>query len=94
MVDFSVSGRNAYEQNTWYVRNPGYTCGFNASGTVYIEIEVSNSGRVAVAQYVAAKSTNASACMIEQALKYAKMSRFTDGGATAKGYIKYRFEAQ
>ena len=94
MVDFSVSGRNAYEQNTWYVRNPGYTCGFNASGTVYIEIEVSNSGRVAVAQYVAAKSANASACMIEQALKYAKMSRFTDGGATAKGYIQYRFEAQ
>jgi hypothetical protein len=32
--------------------------------------------------------------MIEQALKYAKMSRFTDGAATAKGYIKYRFEAQ
>ena len=32
--------------------------------------------------------------LIEQALKYAKMSRFTDGSATAKGYIKYRFEAQ
>lgn len=94
MVDFSVTGRSAYDHNTWYVRNPGYTCGFNAAGTVYIEIEVTNGGRVASAQYIAAKSSNASPCMIEQALKYAKMSRFTDGSATAKGYIKYRFEAQ
>ncbi len=94
MVDFSVGGRNAYEQNTWYVRNPGYTCGFNASGTVYIEIEVLNSGRVGSAQYMSSKSLNASPCMIEQAIKYAKMSRFTDGNSTVKGYIKYRFEAQ
>jgi hypothetical protein len=94
MVDFSVTGRSAYERNTWYVRNPGYTCGFNAAGTVYIEIEVAGSGRVSSAQYIAAKSSNASPCMIEQALKYAKMSRFTDGSSAAKGYIKYRFEAQ
>ena len=94
MVDFSVAGRSAYDHNTWYVRNPGYTCGFNAAGTVHIEIEVTNAGRVATAQYIAGKSSNASPCMIEQALKYAKMSRFTDGGSTAKGYIKYRFEAQ
>lgn len=94
MVDFSVVGRNAYEQNTWYVRNPGYTCGFNAAGTVYVEVEVAASGRVTTAQYIATKSSNASSCMIEQALKYAKISRFTDGAASAKGYIKYRFEAQ
>ncbi|MFM8596185.1 MAG: hypothetical protein ACKOBN_03715, partial [Flavobacteriales bacterium] len=94
MVDFSVTGRSAYDHNTWYVRNPGYTCGFNAAGTVYIEVEVAGSGRVAAAQYVATKSTNASPCMIEQALKYAKMSRFTDGSSNAKGYIRYRFEAQ
>ena len=94
MVDFSVTGRSAYEHNTWYVRNPGYTCGFNAAGTVYIEIEVAGSGRVSSAQYIAAKSSNASPCMIEQALKYAKISRFTDGSSAAKGYIKYRFEAQ
>lgn len=94
MVDFSVSGRTAYEQNTWYVRNPGYTCGFNAAGTVYIQVSVNAAGRVASAQYIATKSANASPCMIEQALKYAKMSRFSDGGAVAEGYIKYRFEAQ
>jgi hypothetical protein len=94
MVDFSVNKRTAFEANTWYVRNPGYTCGFNAAGLVYLQIEVSASGKVASAQYVASKSKNASACMIEQALKYAKLSRFSPGDATATGWISYRFEAQ
>jgi hypothetical protein len=37
---------------------------------------------------------NASACMIEQALKYAKLSRFSPGEGSATGWISYRFEAQ
>ena len=93
MVDFSVNKRSAYE-NTWYVRNPGYTCGFNASGLVYLQIEVNAAGRVSEVNYLASKSKNASACMIEQALKYAKLSRFSGGDGTATGWISYRFEAQ
>lgn len=94
MVDFSVNKRSAYENNTWYVRNPGYTCGFNASGLVYLQIEVNAAGRVSEVNYVAAKSKNASACMIEQALKYAKLSRFSAGDGSATGWISYKFEAQ
>ena len=94
MVDFSVNKRSAYESNTWYVRNPGYTCGFNASGLVYLQIEVNAAGRVSEVNYVAAKSKNASACMIEQALKYAKLSRFSVGDGNSAGWISYRFEAQ
>ncbi len=94
MVDFSVVKRSAYEGNTWYVRNPGYTCGFNAAGMVYLQIEVTAAGKVSAANYIAAKSKNASACMIEQALKYAKLSRFSSGEGSTTGWISYRFEAQ
>lgn len=94
MVRFGVSKRSAFEGNTWYVRNPGYTCGFNASGLVYVQIEVNAAGRVSSATYNAAKSDNASACMIEQALKYAKMSRFSPGEGNVNGWISYQFEAQ
>ena len=94
MVDFSVSKRSAFEGNTWYVRNPGYTCGFNAAGMVHLQIEVNAAGRVSSATYIAAKSKNASPCMIEQALKYAKISRFSPGEGAASGWITYRFEAQ
>jgi hypothetical protein len=94
MVDFSVVKRTAFEGNTWYVRNPGYTCGFNATGLVYLQIEVNASGRVSEAQYIASKSKNASNCMVEQALKYAKLSKFSPGEGSAEGWISYRFEAQ
>lgn len=94
MVDFSVQKRGAFEGNTWYVRNPGYTCGFNAAGLVYLQIDVNAAGKVSAATYIPAKSKNASACMIEQAIKYAKMSRFTSGEGSASGWITYRFEAQ
>ena len=94
MVDFSVNKRTAFEGNTWHVRNPGYTCGFNASGLVYLQIEVNTGGRVSEVNYIASKSKNASACMIEQALKYAKLSRFSPGDGSSQGWISYRFEAQ
>ena len=94
MVDFSVNKRSAFEGNTWHVRNPGYTCGFNSSGLVYLQIEVNAAGRVADVQHIAAKSKNASACMVEQAIKYAKLSRFSPGEGNAAGWISYRFEAQ
>ena len=94
MVDFSVNKRTAFEGNTWHVRNPGYTCGFNSSGLVYLQIEVNAAGRVASVHYNAAKSKNASACMIEQALKYAKLSRFSPGEGASTGWISYRFETQ
>ena len=96
MVDFSVPDRTAFEDNNWYVRNPGYTCG-RGSGTVYVSISVSQSGYVSKATYDPSKSKNASTCMIEQAEKYAKISRFNSSGnapAQVSGYIIYQFITQ
>ena len=97
MVDFSLEGRTAYNNNNWYIRNPGYTCGYGSVGTVVILIKVNSSGKVVKINFDAAKSTNVSICMQEQALKYASMSRFnalTNGGSDQSGYIRYQFVAQ
>jgi hypothetical protein len=97
MVDFSLEGRIAYNNNNWYIRNPGYTCGYGSVGTVVILIKVNSSGKVVKINFDAAKSINATTCMQEQALKYASMSRFnslTNGGSDQSGYIRYQFAAQ
>jgi len=97
MVDFNLAGRTAYNNNNWYIRNPGYTCGYGSAGTVVILIKVNSSGKVVKINFDAAKSINATSCMQEQALKYASMSRFnslTNGGSDQSGYIRYQFVAQ
>lgn len=94
MVDFSLPGRTAFENKKWYVRNPGYTCGYNSAGTVVVNISVNNAGRVISKSVDQNRSSNASACMMEQALKYAGMSRFNAGSGTVSGYISYRFVSQ
>lgn len=95
MVEFEVSGHTAYKKNNWYVRNPGYTCD-GGSGTVYISIKVDNGGNVVNATYEPTHSAGASPCMIEKALKYARMSRFNYSSSVKKveqGWILYRFVA-
>lgn len=94
MVDFSLPGRTAFENKKWYVRNPGYTCGYNSAGTVVVNITVNNAGRVVSKAIDQNRSSSASACMMEQALKYAGMSRFNSGSGTVNGYISYRFVSQ
>ena len=94
MVDFVLPGRTAFENKKWYVRNPGYTCGYNSDGTVVVNITVNNAGRVVSKAIDQNRSSSASACMMEQALKYAGMSRFNSGLGTVSGYISYRFISQ
>jgi len=97
MVEWSLSNRPPHQNNTWYVRNPGYTCGYGASGKVTVSIKVNQNGDVTNATYEPTLSRNANYCMIEQAVKYAKMSRFTYSGAAPKlqdGTITYTFVAQ
>lgn len=89
--------RDAHQNNKWYVRNPGYTCGYGAVGTVTVVIRVSQGGNVITATYDPSQSSGANACMIEQAVKYAKMSRFEYSGSAPsshQGKIKYIFIAQ
>jgi len=95
MVDFKVGdNRKPFNNNTWYVRNPGYTCGNDANGTVYISIRVNQNGNVISAKYEAGLSSSANTCMIDQAISYAKKSRFAynpSSAGTEDGYIIYRF---
>jgi len=94
MVDFSLPGRTAFENKKWHVRNPGYTCGYNSSGVVVVNISVNNSGRVVAKAIDQSRSSSTTPCMIEQALKYAGLSRFNTGSGTVSGYISYRFVSQ
>jgi hypothetical protein len=94
MVDFSLKGRTAYENNNWFVRNPGYTCGHGSAGTVVVLISVDNSGRVISTTIDESRCENATTCMRDQALKYAGMSKFNAGSSKQDGYIRYRFVAQ
>jgi hypothetical protein len=89
--------RDPHQNNNWYVRNPGYTCGYGASGKVVVRIKVNQNGDVSSATYDPSASTNANACMIEQAVKYAKMSRFMYSSTASKvedGWISYTFVSQ
>ena len=93
MVEWNL--RSPHQNNNWYVRNPGYTCGYGSSGKVLVQIKVNQNGDVLSA--VVGSSSSANACMLEQALKYAKMSRFIYSSTAPKiqeGTITYTFIAQ
>lgn len=95
MVEFSVPFHTAYQNNRWYVRNPGYNCGFGSEGVVTVIITVDQSGDVISAK--ATGSSSADDCMIQQALKYAKLSRFNYSSSAPKtqtGTIVYTFVSQ
>lgn len=86
MVEWSLTNRSPHQNNEWNVRNPGYTCGYGSAGRVVVTIKVGQDGRVVSAVYDPANSSSANPCMIEQALKYAKLSRF-DYSSTETGQI-------
>ncbi|MDG1147916.1 MAG: hypothetical protein P8N52_06375 [Crocinitomicaceae bacterium] len=97
MVDWSLAKRSPHQQNNWYVRNPGYTCGHGSSGVVTVVIKVNRKGNVTSAEYDASQSQGGNACMIEQAVKYAKKSRFSYSTSASRlqiGRISYTFISQ
>lgn len=93
MVEWNL--RDAFQNNNWYVRNPGYTCGYGSSGKVTIRIKANQNGNVISAVYDPSLSRGANSCMIEQAVKYAKMSRFVySSNEGQEGTITYTFISQ
>ena len=97
MVEWELSGRTAYKKDNWYVRNPGYTCGSNSSGTVEVRIKVNRSGIVLDAQIQKVSSSRISDCMQRKAIAYAKKSRFNHSSQSSgvqTGTIRYTFVAQ
>jgi hypothetical protein len=97
MVKWTLQGRTPHQNNSWHVRNPGYTCGFGSTGKVTVRIRVNNNGDVISAEFDPSLSTSTDPCMVEQAEKYARMSRFNYSAGAVKnqeGVISYTFIAQ
>jgi hypothetical protein len=97
MVDFSLSGRTAFDNNNWHIRNPGYTCGHGSTGTVVVAVSVDKAGKVIGTSIDESRTNNATSCMREQALKYAGISKFNfseKAPVRQEGYIRYRFVSQ
>lgn len=97
MVKFSLSNRTAFENNKWHIRNPGYTCGPGAAGTATMRVTVDRGGRVVDAVLAPESSNTSNPCILEQARKYAMMSRFnpsTSAPDRQTGTITYTFVSQ
>ena len=93
MVSWSLTERTAYLNNNWYVRNPGYTCDQDSYGKITIQIKVDQNGSVIYASVL--EKGYASQCMINQAIKYAKLSRFNYSPTPNQiGTITYTFISQ
>jgi len=96
LVEWELSGRKPHQNNDWYVRNPGYTCGYGASGVIVIDMKVNKNGNV-ISAAINSGMSSGNSCMMEQALKYAKMSRFNYTGSapsSQSGRIYYTFVSQ
>jgi len=87
MASFNLEGRKVHS-----LEKPGYTC--NNSGTVVLQIKVNNDGTVQSVTYQPAGSSNATECLIQQSIKYAKRSRFnlsSSAPSPQTGTITYKF---
>lgn len=95
MVDWSLKGRSPHQNDNWWIRNPGYTCGYGSAGRITVHIKVNQAGNVVSA--IPVSSGGANQCMIDQAVLYAKKSRFNYSGTSSseqEGTITYTFIAQ
>ncbi len=93
MVEWDLGNRLAHNNNIEAIRNPGYTCGDGANGVVVVDVKTNHNGNVISAKYNPSRSRGATSCMIEKAVKYAKLSRFeySNKASEQTGYIKYTF---
>jgi hypothetical protein len=95
MVEWNLKNRKPHLNDEWHIRNPGYKCGKGASGRVVVDIKVGQDGRVKSASCNESASSISSQCMLGQALKYAKMSRFNASRTSIQsGTISYVFVSQ
>jgi TonB family protein len=94
MVDFALAGRTPYDNDIWYVRNPGYTCGKGVGGTVIVNIKVNSNGNVTEA-VPHGNVSSLDPCLVEKAVEYAKKSRFNASSKPSQeGSITYKFKPQ
>ncbi len=92
---YNLDGRGPKDNKQWHIRNPGYRC--KGSGTVHVTIKVDRSGNVKDAKLDPSKSSGYTQCMVDNAVKYALLSKFNykdSAPAMQTGSITYNFIAQ
>lgn len=91
MVSYELANRQPHNNDVRNIRNPGYTCEQGSYGEVVIKIKVNGMGNITSAVPLE-NYTSLNPCLVEQALKYAKLSRFNASDKSSQeGTISYIF---
>ena len=93
MASWNVNGRKPHQKNPDFIRIPGYMCGKGVNEEIVVKVKVNSNGDVYWAQSLAPPGANP--CCVEQAINYAKKSRFEySDKPIEEGTITYSFKAQ
>jgi hypothetical protein len=93
LAEWNVNGRKPLQNNPDYIKVPGYMCGRSITEKIVVKVKVNSNGDVYWAQSQAPEGANP--CCVEQALNYAKKSRFEySEKPIEEGTITYYFKPQ
>lgn len=93
LAEWNLNGRKPHQNNPDYIKIPGYMCGKGVNEKIVVKVKVNSNGEVYWANSLAPEGANP--CCVEQALAYAKKSRFEySEKPIEEGTITYYFKAQ
>nr|WP_294861842.1 hypothetical protein [uncultured Fluviicola sp.] len=93
LAEWNMNGRKPHQNNPDYIKIPGYMCGKGVNEKIVVKVKVNSNGDVYWAQSQAPEGANP--CCVEQAMNYAKKSRFEYAATPIQeGTITYYFKAQ
>lgn len=93
LAEYNVNGRKAFQDNDDFIKIPGYMCGKSITEKIVVKVKVNSNGDVYWAQSQAPDGANP--CCVEQAINYAKKSRFEySEKPIEEGTITYYFKPQ
>lgn len=93
LAEWNMNGRKPHQNNPDYIKIPGYMCGKGVNEKIVVKVKVNSNGDVYWAQSQAPEGANP--CCVEQAINYAKKSRFEYAATPIQeGTITYYFKAQ
>lgn len=93
LAEWNMNGRKPHQNNPDYIKIPGYMCGKGVNEKIVVKVKVNSNGDVYWAQSQAPEGANQ--CCVEQAMNYAKKSRFEYAATPIQeGTITYYFKAQ
>lgn len=93
LAEWNLNGRKPHQNNPDYIKIPGYMCGRGVNEKIVVKVKVNSNGDVYWAQSQAPEGANP--CCVEQAVNYAKKSRFEYAATPIQeGTITYYFKAQ